>query len=239
MEKKVVLLQKNHSIINSFPPDIKNFKLSKRCKMYEVTIRKNDYLLIPKGWFHWVFSEKDTLALTYSIMEIKSNTIENSLIRCIKDNIPYINKDTTYNLELEDIKKLIKNTYSDLMYGTDEKLCPVSKPNNQNNMLNEIELEINKINELEKCDKHSYIMVRPENFNLEVFKDIPNFNKIKNESFFDYKVWLWLSFDKKIDSGLHYDGYNNILYMLSGEKKVYLCNNYNYLFLYVTRLLEK
>ena len=52
-----------------------------------------------------------------------------------------VNADTL-GVSLEDIKKLIKNTYSDLMYGTDEKLCPVSKPNNQNNMLNEIELEI-------------------------------------------------------------------------------------------------
>jgi hypothetical protein len=39
-----------------------------------------------------------------------------------------------------------------------------------------------------------------------------------------YKSSLWFSLDNIINSGLHNDPYNNIMYVLTGKKTIYLLN---------------
>ena len=52
--------------------------------------------------------------------------------------------------------------------------------------------------------------------------DIPNFDNIINDRSFTYIPRLWFNFDKCVDSGLHYDKQDSILYVLTGRKKVLL-----------------
>ena len=52
--------------------------------------------------------------------------------------------------------------------------------------------------------------------------DIPNFDNIINDISFTYIPRLWFNFDKRVDSGLHYDKQDSILYVLTGRKKVLL-----------------
>ena len=62
---------------------------------------------------------------------------------------------------------------------------------------------------------------------------IPNFDNIVNDDTFFYTSRAWFNFHKPVDSGLHCDGNDNILYVLTGKKKVLLAhpeyNQYAYI----------
>lgn len=232
---KKTKFQDNHSIISNFPVKENEYKLIKRVKFVEVILRKNDYLLIPKGCFHWVLTEKDTVALTYNLDNFESENDKNPLVRSIKNGILFKNRNTRYDLDFDEIKEKIKNEKYYIMYNLNKHLPPVKKPFNNNSEIRETNLKEEK-DMIEKDVKYSYGIISSDRFNIKYFKEIPNFCDIKDISKFDYDIFLWLSFNKEVDSGLHYDSKDNIIYILSGEKKVYLCNNNNYNNLYITKM---
>ncbi len=161
------------------------------------TLNAGDALIIPKKWWHWVFSSDNTLAINYwnndnndlfyspkilknfiEPFDIKSTKIDNFLFKFnILDGI----NDKLYNANIKD---LINN-------------------NNNNQYLLTLDAFTN--NDHIK----SYL-----NDKIKHPKYIIDNNLNRNYNF-------WYS-PKKMDTGLHYDDENGVLCVLSGQKYVIL-----------------
>ena len=70
-------MQENHSEIIDYPIDINKFPNAKNYKFIEIELKKNECLLIPSLWVHWVFTDPYSYALSFK------------LINCYKKEDPY------------------------------------------------------------------------------------------------------------------------------------------------------
>lgn len=240
-------LKGNHSLINSFPIDYNKFPLAKNYNYVEIILNPGDYLLIPKEWSHWIFSEPGTIAISYSINNILGKHEKNKVNKCTagakgtfgenKDNIIF--NSITKNLAHTGTYKCNYNlNYKDFIYSSlnyDFKficsdtmdVCPVIKPSGNNNKITFKAKLRDILNDKTYINKYLYIGQQ----NIDVYDEtndfynlfnIPNFDNIVNDVSFTYTPRLWFNFDKPVDSGLHYDKIDSILYVLTGRKKVLL-----------------
>jgi hypothetical protein len=131
-------------------------------------------------------------------------------------------------------------------------VCPAIKPNMNNNKISfNAKLE-DVINDKTMINKYLYIgqhhittpdittpdITTPDDVNNYFYNlfDIPNFDNIINDVSFSYTPRLWFNFDKPIDSGLHYDKADTILYVLTGKKKVLLSHPQFLQYIYLDKL---
>jgi hypothetical protein len=217
-----------HSLIRRDPINYKEFALSNKCKFLYIELCKNEYLFIPKKWYHWIESDPYTLAFSYTvkILNIISNVHDNKLINCINKNIPFYNKhsEDKYNINYD----TIINNSDNINYNGEiskykylsRKLIPyIESP---------ISFETNNIKSFSQDKKNidKYLYVSDASMvdkHLE-YNNIPNFNNILNDCILKShsENSIWFNFDKNVNSGLHEDYDDNILYVISGKKKVLL-----------------
>ena len=181
-----------HSLIRKDPINYKEFALSNKCKF---------------------------------LNDIKVN--DNKLINCINKNIPFYNKhnEDKYNINYDDFINNTKNIYYNIEVGKYKYLS--------RNLIPYIEsplcFETNNIKSVSQdkknVDKYLYVSDTSMINRYVEYKNIPNFNNILNDcelikSHFDNSAWF--NFDKNVNSGLHADYNDNILYIICGKKKVLL-----------------
>jgi hypothetical protein len=212
----------SHSLIIDYPIDYERFPLAKNAKIYKVELNKNEYITIPKSWFHWVFSEPNTLAISYEISYIHLATTSNVFYHSFKFNKPYkntgninnitydnfINSSLDFNYEAifsqtNDCSPVIKNDLTKYCYTS--TLSNIISKNNSTNYYTYI--SYNTINEKNILYKLS---------NITTIIDKSNINDII------YKSNVWFTLDKTVNSGLHHDPYNNVIYVVDGKKTIYL-----------------
>ena len=254
-------MQHNHSHINGFPINYSKFPLAKNYKYAEVILYPNDYLVIPRLWSHWVFSDPYTLAVSYNINKdkdklIKFNTdiIRHNTSKIInKDNIIFSNLEKglphtgTYkcnsSINYKDFINSSINLDFKFICSETEDVCPVIKPDTNYNKCTFIDNLNNVLNDSFFMDKHLYVgqhcttnFTAPNTAPISPITNLltmPNFDNIVNDDTFFYTSRAWFNFHKPVDSGLHFDGNDNILYVLTGKKKVLLAhpeyNQYAYI----------
>jgi hypothetical protein len=240
LNKRIDKIKTNNtfSLIIDNPINYKNYSLSKYCKFIELDLEKNDCLFIPKGWFHWIITEPRTISVNYEIYEIESkydNILYNNSIK----NIPYVLKRTNLDIKYDDIiDELIKYKYGGCIVCKDYgDHSPVIKPYSNRYNENYIDKTVKDIiNDKELKDNYIYVIHQKTNNHIynkyNKFPDIENNLKNKNNNLQKepylycnnilYTANLWFNFDKKIQMGLHHDGYDGILSVLDGKKKVFL-----------------
>jgi hypothetical protein len=106
-------------------------------------------------------------------------------------------------------------------------VCPVIKPSGNNNKIMFKAKLRDILNDKTLINKYLYIgqqdiTIYDETNDFYNLFNIPNFDNIVNDMSFTYTPRLWFNFDKPVDSGLHYDKIDSILYVLTGRKKVLL-----------------
>jgi hypothetical protein len=241
-----------HSLIHTDPINYKEFQLSNKCKFLHIELCKNEYLFIPKGWYHWIESDPNTIAFSYSI-EIQNDTLDtplvnnNKLKNCINKNIPFYNKhkEDKFNINYNDFINDLDNTYYIGEIRDDKYLNVDLKPYVEETDIFETTSIKSFFQDKKNLNKHLFVgRGHMMGINLKYIDEIPNFNNISN----DYKVkntvyrnGVWFNNDKISNSGLHCDAYDNILYVVCGKKKVLITSPLYKYYLYhiITRKSNK
>lgn len=225
----------NHSIISEYPINYEKYPLARNAKFYEIELNVGDYLLIPKYWSHWIYSEPNTVAFSYIISDIfEIKNINNQLMNSMFSSEFY--KDTlNVNFNLDEFKNNnLKNDFNLLLSETID-VSPVIKNKTFKKRINNLKFFDIKNLLLKNPNLYSYIGMN-EIEDDSLYRKIPNFGNIYNEVFLNYRTFIWMNFDKPVNSGLHYDNIDSILHVVSGKKKVLLSSPYNLKFLYIEKM---
>jgi len=206
----------NHSMITTYPIDYKTYPLALKAKFYKIELNENEFLFIPNGWFHWVYTEPYTISLSYGIFKINENS-DHIFQNKLKLNKPYKGKGYNIGINYQSfINKFNNNKFTCIVSETSITI-PVIK-NENDKTFKTTDLLSNIISKY--SNKYLYIgMNSLMDVEFDEFNDINNFidtgnSIIKTET----EPYLWLTFDKSVDSGLHYDDTPSILYVLNGKK---------------------
>jgi len=236
------MILNNHSEIIDYPIDINRFPLAQKCKFIKAVINENQYLYIPNRWFHLVLTDPNTVAISFDILEIDGNK-ENYFYNYYKNRIPFKKNGNKYKFDYNGFINSSLNSEFTVLHSNSHDCSPVIKNDDQQKYFKNNKLQ----NVLENRNNNEYLYVGsndiPRHNNYKEITDYINFdeetrNKYVDNLFeynFDYNfkdyddnVYLkcdrsfWMTLDKGINSGLHYDDYGKFLYVLHGKKTVYL-----------------
>ena len=220
----IKIMNQAHSEIHDYPIDYKLFPLAKECEELTIVVNEGEYLIIPYGWHHWVFTDPKTLSISYTITNIEFNNIDNVFYDSLVNNIPYVGKmKNRINITYESFYNSALGKRCCCIFSETNQCCPVYKTYKHNTfecngILNNI------VNITNHHNFYTYIGMEPiredsilhEYNKIETFIDEPIYDKI------EYEAFLWFTLDKEVDSGLHYDSTSNIIYVIEGKKTVRL-----------------
>lgn len=214
--------QDNHSLIISYPINYNSFPYAKNCKFIEINLDENEYIFIPRYWMHWVFTEPYNLSINYFFLSDKIISNNSLLINNIKKNEPFKNKiNDKINFSFKDFLKENLDKKFFINFNNNCHIVPVKKPNINNDCFIKF-ISIRDSFEKKYKDYYKYI---GQHVNNEPFlSDIENFIKDFKNITSTYVSYIWINFDKDVNSGLHYDDQDNILINLIGKKKILLGN---------------
>ena len=223
----------NHSKIIDYPIDYDLYPNMKNIKFIEFNINKNDYLLIPNGWIHWVISDPYTFAISFEINNFNKN--DSILFSKYENNEPHFDKSKDNNFDynlfmMNNINKKFK-----ILYSQTDDCSPVVK-NNTIKYFKEDTME-NAI--IEANNKNYYLFIGQNsisNCTNNSIKLINDYIHNLDETNINYETHLWFSLHKKIHSGMHYDERSKILYVLEGRKKVFLLPPSSKKYIYIENL---
>jgi hypothetical protein len=217
-----------HIMINDFIINYKEFPLAKKYKILKIELIAGQYIFIPSFWTHWIFTEPNSISNNYFInnIDIIYNDNKNKLLNSIIEKKPFIGKYDKYQINYDNYLKNNKNNFFQYVISDNKELAQVKKPyviqdkhssyNNLDYITNNFKDKYKYIHQINK--KNDDVNNKKENFHY----DIPNFNNILNCIKFNVQSIIWINFDKKIDSGNHYDDSDNFIYLLTGKKTIYL-----------------
>ena len=245
----------NHSAIDAkYPlleiepqPDKKLFPLYYQAGKIECYLTSGDMLYIPKGWWHWIFSESETITVNFwfnSVVTTINSVVKlDSIDRSISSNIyqqQYLNKHQPLlikqaannwqarNLWHQDYLAANKDVIIPKFYSAssiNSSFAPVKKPYDVeiNSSLNirlfpEISFE-QLASEIKQQSDLNHVAFIPFLDRLSLFSDC-DLPQILNGRQLN-SVNLWYSYGK-IHTGLHFDDYENILVVVKGNKRIFL-----------------
>lgn len=225
------------SEITSINPDASKYPNYYDAKRLKITLREGDYLYIPYGWFHHVFSEEVgklnhlNISVNFWTPEYNFNEIHVSKLsfKNITDIVSinnYGNINTYYNnLQPFTFHKNLN------LYSIDEishilKNVPLTYLSNQDKVFfSNYNKEVNLYN----CTIEEFIQSKNPNWyihqtNITCLKNSDFINHIcpdflKNKTNINYNIWIN---NGNVSSVNHYDLYNNVFLQLSGTKSIYL-----------------
>lgn len=230
------MLTDNHSIIIDYPIDYNKFPLAKKCEFMEIELNEGEYVFIPENVLHWIFTEPYTIALSFSINEIETNDINDILYNKIKTKVPFKANSKKVSIDYKNFINKFQNEVFSVLYSDGYDSSPVYKPYERCKKFFEDDKLINIIKKNKKNGYYSYVGQNKMTEKLSFFKEIKNFINVNDSLYMAYIPYLWLSINKPINSGLHYDAYDSLLYVLKGKKKVLLAKPNYEKYIYTTTL---
>ena len=217
------LINNCHSIITDYPIDYNNFPLAKNCQIHKIELYKNQYLMIPTDWYHWVFTEPNTLSIHYDIGNISFIDTNNDFYKSLKYSQPFFKEfNPKNNIKYNDfINKSLNYSYKAIISETDDCI-PVQK--NQANKFFHSNTLANIIDFNFKSNYHTYIgnnKIDPGNI-MNNFTSIDDIIDPKFHNGVSYNPSVWFTLDKRVNSGLHSDAAPNLIHIIDGKKTIYL-----------------
>jgi hypothetical protein len=214
-----------HSEIHDFPIDYDKYPLAKDCVEQTFEVKSGEYIIIPPRWLHWVFTEENTLAVSYTIYKINFTDTSNVFYDSMSNNKPYVGKmNDKYNINYNKFLKDCIDISFECLYSVNHKCCPVYK--NYDYPSFEYSDTLRNIIDISNRERlFAYIAMNnlKNNDVLNEYRDINHFFPENIQDFVDYESYTWFTLNNMVDSGLHYDSYTyNILYVLDGKKTVRL-----------------
>jgi hypothetical protein len=233
-----------HSIINTYPIDKNKYPLTKNVSFTTYVIKQNEYLFIPDNWFHWIYTEPFTISIHYkSFNRFSAN--ENNNEECdlfysnVKSNEPFTGIGSIQEpFNVDDFFTQNSEYQVHAMYSTTEDVSPVTKTKDEEHSKY---MKQNKmsffIKESKETDYFIYMGMNKMSPELSIYHEYSNLNHIIPSLYeYNYTPYVWMNLNKRIHSGLHYDTYGSIVYVLSGQKKVLMADPSSYHNLYITNL---
>lgn len=225
LEKEEYEINDRHSIITSLPIDLELYPLVSNVKIYKIEVNKNEFLTLPKEWFHWIFTEPNTVAVSFEIHNFIGDNSD-SVYNSFSTSIPYkssITKKINFHGYKDMIKKNLNNKFRAIL--SESKDCsPVYKDETYKIFYHNTLKNIIKFSE--KNNLYCYIgnhrTISDSQF--ENISRYANYFNLDSKSKIKYYPNIWFNLDKKIESGLHSDLYDGIICVLEGKKTIYLMN---------------
>jgi len=227
-------MNNSHSIIDEYPINYNNFPLAKECKEFKIELKKNQYIVIPKYWYHWIITESRTLSVSYQIIDIEFNELNNDFNKSIINSLPFVKLIEKNDISYQDFINNSLNFNYNCIFSENYKCSPVNKNSSKKFFYETLLKNIIYISDYKKY--YSYIgnnkilnnnILAPYN-NIDYIIDKKYYNNI------DYKPSVWFTLNNRIDSGLHNDPTDNIIYVLDGKKTFYLYCPHSNENLYIT-----
>jgi hypothetical protein len=224
-----------HSKINQFPIDYNLFPLAEKCKMYSIELEKNESIFIPSLWFHWIFTEPNTLSVHYRIDNVNFNDKNTYFYQSLIRNEPFISKSIpdNYNITYNDfINNSLDFSFRSIISLTED--CIPVKKNNITKFFHKNTLK--NLLEISKQKYHIYIGQQKID-DSNILSKYKNIDYIINPNYYkniNYDSSVWFSLDKRVNSGLHNDPYHSLIYVIEGKKTIHLFNPDCHKDLYIT-----
>ena len=124
-------MQENHSEIIDYPIDINKFPNAKNYKFIEIELKKNECLLIPSLWVHWVFTDPYSYALSFKLINCYKKGLNNDddLYKHLKEYKPFKFNGKKYDFNMENFLRKTINTQFRVLFSETNDLSPVIKNN--------------------------------------------------------------------------------------------------------------
>lgn len=209
-----------HSIIIDYPIDYNKFPLAKSEKIYKVELNKNEYLIIPKFWFHWVYTEPSTISINYEIAFVNFKEYDNNFYNSIYSSNPCKGVNYNFDIKYDDfINSSLNNEFRSIISDTSD-CSPVIKNKNKKYYYN------NTLSNIIEKNKENYVYIGHNNiYKNSLLSPLLHINSLIDKQLYlniYFKSTVWFTLNKIINSGLHHDDTNNIIYVLDGKKTIYL-----------------
>jgi len=210
--------QSNHSIIIDFPIDYNLYPLTKDVDIIKIVLEKDEYLIMHPSWFHCVYTDPETIAVSYKIYDAEGKDKDSVLYNSLINNIPIKCNGNETNISYHDFINNSLNSNFRVILSKTYDCSPVIKDNNIKMCINDTLLNIIKYSKKE--DMYAYIgnETLKKNSFVEDYTDIDKLIKLDDTISLKYNVNLWFNLEKNINSGLHHDQNAKILYVLTGKK---------------------
>ncbi len=228
-------------------PDAKLFPLYYQAKKIECTLNPGDTLYLPKGWWHWIFSEAETIAVNFWF-KAQSKTFLNQLKLDISDrsiakdifqqqylakNQPLLLKqgaksDRAIILWQRDYLATKQNLIIPQFHsgmGQHSSFAPVHKPcftksDRNNNIKLFPQIPFQKLcDKINQYPELNYVAFIPLSKRSSLLTDITTPDLLAQQDI--NSINFWYSYGN-LHTGLHYDDYENILLVIKGKKHVFL-----------------
>ena len=210
-----------HSLIIDYPIDYNTYPLASNCKIYTVVLNKNEYLTIPKFWFHWVYTDPHTVSVSYDIPYV--NFIiqpDNHFYDSFNFSRPYKSTCNITDIKYNDFINSSLNEEYRAIVSENSDCSPVIK-----NKLTKYYYNNTLSNIISKNSNNHIYIGHNTIFKTNILYPLKDINTIIPKKYYNdlyYKTTVWFTLDKTINSGLHHDTTNNIIYVLDGKKTIYL-----------------
>ena len=211
----------SHSLIIDYPIDYNLFPQANNTKIYKVELNKNEYIIIPKFWFHWVYTDPKTISISYEIPTVDFISHQNNHFNdSINSSSPYKGIHNIADIKYDDfINSSLNENYKAIISETSD-CSPVIKNRSSKYYYN------NTLSNIISRNNNNYVYIGHNSIHqtnmLYSFSDIKTIINRKYYNHIYYKSTVWFTLDKIINSGLHLDSTNNIIYVLDGKKTIYL-----------------
>lgn len=237
MNQRQNLIHLNHSQIVNYPPDYEIFPLAKKARYIKIVLKKNEFCFIPRSWYHWIITEPKTIAVSYSIDKFEGNEL-NSFYEHENKNIPFNGIGSNFNLT--NYGEFICDNSSINFNGiisSNNDCSPVYK---NNSLTHKIRFN-GKLEDIYNLSANSNLYYYIGQNHLEKslhdkYSKISKYINFGSDISIEYDPYLWISFDKQINSGLHNDATSNLMFVIDGQKTIYLYPPCEKKYLYIEQM---
>ena len=245
----------NHSAIDGdYPqleaepqPDANLFPLYYQARKIECTLNPGDMLYIPQGWWHWIFSQGEAIAVNFWF-KATSKTLANQLQldiynfsisqeifqqQYLAKNQPLLLKQgakywQAIGLWQQDYLAMKKDLIIPEFFsgsGQHSSFAPVHKTcflkSDRNNKIKLFpQIRFQKLSQkINKYPQLNYVAFVPLSARMSLLADITKPDLLEQQNI--NSINFWYSYGN-LHTGLHYDDYDNILVLVKGTKRVLL-----------------
>lgn len=236
------LNKRMYSMLRTDAPDREQFHMFYKAKKIEVVLKPGNFLFIPKGWFHMVFSETDESMMNIAVGFWSHTGFSEDLQGDFVSDISRIDH-IDHEIHMGMVQRSEPYTGPHAIHQSDPffTIANLSKYlDNQKVMTSPTRLiPTNAIKsydyEIKNMTLDEYIRINGKNsyFMVDDIKELNAFKPKWLKSCDECVSHLWVNMGG-VNTLLHYDGYDNVLCQVQGTKRIVLFapSDREYLYLY-------
>ena len=188
-------INNSHSLIIDYPIDYNIFPLANNCEIYKVVLNKNEYLTIPKFWFHWVYTDPFSVSISYDIPHVNFILEENNhFYNSFKFSNPYKGTHHFIDIKYNDfINTSLNDEYQAIVSETSD-CSPVIKNNLSKFFYNDTLSNI-----ISKYSKDYIYIGHNTIYETNILYSLKHINTLINKNCYNeiyYKSTVWFTLDK-------------------------------------------